>query len=214
MPERSSIRQTTGISSSSSQRNDAALEAKLRALIPTGERGVEIRLVKHTRAQLIEAAETTVADWSSLSDTALIELAIRQESNSIAIVVAGDVEAARRDVAAVRALKGIAVTVQGASAAPQRVPRDCYGPMRAGIRIDNDAPGSGEYCTMGFHVSLNGDEQFLTAGHCGAAYAPTDWHHYSYGLVGNETATMLTSSVARDIMRVQMLDGSGVCIRL
>jgi hypothetical protein len=77
--------------------------------------------------------------------------------------------------------------------------------MRAGIRIDNDTSGNTHQCTMGFHVRYAGDEQFLTAGHCGHN-RPADWWHVGYGFVGNAQATMYEPG-GRDAMRIDLPDG-------
>jgi hypothetical protein len=59
---------------------------------------------------------------------------------------------------------------------------------------------------MGFHIRIGTDEQWLTAGHCGCAYVPVDWHHKGLGLIGNELATMTNLATPKDMMRVQMND--------
>jgi len=78
---------------------------------------------------------------------------------------------------------------------------------RAGVVIRNDTANSAGTCTMGFHILIGSDEQFLTAGHCGCAYTAVDWHHTGLGLIGNEAATMTgLATQKKDMMRVQMND--------
>lgn len=57
---------------------------------------------------------------------------------------------------------------------------------------------------MGFHIVVNGDKQFVTAGHCGFR-KPTDWYHTGYGQVGTLASTIFESH-DRDLMRVKMND--------
>ncbi len=73
---------------------------------------------------------------------------------------------------------------------------NCTFPMRAGIKIT--------YCTMGFHVRVGSDEQFLTSGHCGGGGTKT-FSHSGWGTIGSTTSNFLTSG--RDVQRVQMSDG-------
>jgi hypothetical protein len=88
----------------------------------------------------------------------------------------------------------------------------CYSPMKGGIQIRRGST-SGALCTMGFHVQVGTDEQFVTAGHCGYS-GSNAWYHAGYpnadcssttGCVGFETATQYGTN-GRDIMRVQMND--------
>ena len=83
---------------------------------------------------------------------------------------------------------------------------DCHSPFESGILIYRDYANSNWYCTMGFHISVGNDEEFLTAGHCGYG-SPNDWHHPTFPgtLVGNEVATLYGSG-GKDVMRVAMLD--------
>lgn len=55
---------------------------------------------------------------------------------------------------------------------------------------------------MGFHVRMGTDEQFTTAGHCGAG-GSNNWFHGGYGFIGAEVATQYYA-LGRDAMRVQM----------
>ena len=70
---------------------------------------------------------------------------------------------------------------------------NCTWPMRAGIRITS--------CTMGFHIRVGSDEQFLTSGHCGTK----SYSHSGWGIIGSTTSNLYSSG--RDVQRVQMSDG-------
>ncbi len=80
--------------------------------------------------------------------------------------------------------------------------------MRAGIRIYQGAnpPNEQGGCTMAFHIVDSGDEQFLTAGHCGFG-GSNNWFHPGYGAVkvGSELGTLYAAN-GHDAMRVQMSD--------
>lgn len=87
---------------------------------------------------------------------------------------------------------------------------NCANPMKAGIRISNVSNGT---CTMGFHVRLQVDYQFFTAGHCGWDTSTTGWYHDGYvginntpGLIGHQAATLYDDVHGVDIMRVKIND--------
>lgn len=73
---------------------------------------------------------------------------------------------------------------------------NCTWPMRAGIKITA--------CTMGFHVRVGSDEQFLTSGHCQGGGTDT-YSHPGWGIVGTTTSNFLLQGY--DVQRVQMSDG-------
>lgn len=87
---------------------------------------------------------------------------------------------------------------------------DCWDPVfEAGVLIYKDNASSSSYCTMGFHITVGSDQQFLTAGHCGYN-PPDDWHHPGYSgpsgtHVGNELASLYGAG-GKDVMRVALLD--------
>lgn len=70
-------------------------------------------------------------------------------------------------------------------------------------------PTSSGTCTMGFHIE--GGEygaQFITAGHCGAAYTSTKWYHQGGSTyVGGELATLLVNN-GIDAMRINITPNS------
>lgn len=73
---------------------------------------------------------------------------------------------------------------------------DCHSPMRAGIRLNG--------CTMGFHIQLGSDEQFVTSGHCGPNGGTKTYTHSGYGTVGSTTSDLWNSGY--DAERVQISD--------
>lgn len=106
---------------------------------------------------------------------------------------------------------GVPILVRAAEPAAEAacITRDnCISPMRAGSRVRNGSD-TGPICTMAFHIrSGGGDEQFVTAGHCGHNAPSNYWYHQGLsgtGIVGGELATQYASG-GIDIMRVQMPD--------
>jgi hypothetical protein len=86
---------------------------------------------------------------------------------------------------------------------------NCYDPFKAGIVIRNGSSTSSGTCTMAFHLD-GGEyaEQFITAGHCGAAYSSTKWYHQGGSTyVGGELATLLTNN-GIDAMRINIATNS------
>jgi hypothetical protein len=82
---------------------------------------------------------------------------------------------------------------------------DCTDPMKAGLKIRRE-DDTNATCTMGFHVSKDGNEVFLTAGHCGFG-AEFDWYHPIDATqpIGNDGATWYVQNGV-DVMRVSMPD--------
>jgi V8-like Glu-specific endopeptidase len=89
---------------------------------------------------------------------------------------------------------------------------DCWDPdLNLGVRVRKGST-TGSVCGMGFHIVIGGDEQFLTAGHCGYSGANC-WYHTNLpgtsanpGRIGCELGTLYTASTSQDAMRVQMND--------
>lgn len=118
-----------------------------------------------------------------------------------------DLTAARREGDLLEERLGTPVTFEAAIPEPDLCTRDnCDSPMRAGIRIYKGANYSSYSCTMGFHIRVGTDEQFLTSGHCGYT-GSNNWYHpgYGTGFVGHELATLYGPG-GKDAMRVQIPD--------
>ena len=73
--------------------------------------------------------------------------------------------------------------------------------MEAGARIAQSGVGG---CTMGFHITIGTDDQFVTAGHCGYG-GGTTFTMSGYGTIGSEAGTLMEPS-GDDIMKAQMGD--------
>jgi len=76
----------------------------------------------------------------------------------------------------------------------------CTWPMKAGSLVTDP-----ETCTVGFHVRVGSDEQFLTSGHCSGTGGSTTFSHAGWGVVGT-TASNLFQPGWIDVQRVQMSD--------
>src|SRR5690606_3311956 len=76
---------------------------------------------------------------------------------------------------------------------------NCYNPLRPGVLITSNTNGK---CTMGFHFTIGSSRLFMTSGHCSG----TIHYHYSYGVLGGETANNLCqgSLPHNDIKRVTL----------
>ncbi|MEO6208159.1 MAG: hypothetical protein ABIP77_09430 [Candidatus Limnocylindrales bacterium] len=86
----------------------------------------------------------------------------------------------------------------------------CNAPMKAGNKIRRGTSTSSNICTMGFHIRVGGDEQFLTAGHCGFQPGFDEWYHQGYsGIFAAGVALKVPLAYRQsgfDFMRLQMPD--------
>lgn len=188
---------------------DAAVEEEVRRLVPR-EPGVRFEYVDATFRELAAAFDVTRQAWTHVSDVDPTTIELDVKTNRIVVrVAATDLLRAAAAAAAVGDALGVSVLAEGGGTGYETVctTRDnCTFPMKAGIRIyqDNNPPSDVNQCTMAFHVRSGGDEQFLTAGHCGH-FPPTDWWHPGWGLIGIKIAT-LYANLGKDAMTVQMAD--------
>ncbi len=188
--------------------------ADLLERLPPGVAEPRIETVTHSAAQLHEAM---LEAWSLVPKrTHLVGVSVDTINNGLVIEVApGELDDAAR--VATEVTERLGMPVVAAEAVPPlevacTTRENCYSPMKAGTVIRKGST-SGAGCTMGFHVQVGSDEQFVTAGHCsysGSLY----WFHAGYptadclgdiGCIGSRTATQYPGS-QRDIMRVQMSD--------
>jgi hypothetical protein len=179
----------------------AVVASELSAIEPRMRKNLIIRPVSFSWSQLSEALGRLFDNRTAwFRDVPVYEASIEVEHNAISVSVPQqrlvDVRRITEDVSA--ALGGIAVhpvvgRVPAATACFSRT--TCYSPMPAGIRI---GPAAGVWtCTMGFHITISGSKQFLTAGHC----AGSTWYHIGYGQIGTQQATLYPSQEV-DIKRV------------
>ncbi len=194
--------------------DDAALEERILAMVPAESRGLEIRRVAHTYEQLVDAAEDARPIWRKLTAVPLVSVAVDEVGNGLKVGVA-PVHLAEADGPAQELSARLGVSVSTVEAEPSVdagcfFRHHCHTPFKSGIKIDNDFPNGetwGFSCTLGFHVRLaNGDEQALTAGHCGVD-AVSDWWHPGTGLTEELAfAATMYPAVERDIMRLNIVN--------
>ena len=207
-----------GIVISLTERN-AVAESRISALAPSGDRSATVRIVEHTFAELAAAAERVRALWREMSSVELLGVGVDEVANGLKLrVVAADVDSslvAARDLSAYLGVSVTVVAAEPSEDATCTARHNCYDPFKSGTKIDNDTPHGDDWvhedisCTMGFHVRLqNGDEQFLTAGHCGAG-AVSDWWHPGTGTSEQLAfAATMFPDVNRDIMRINIVNNS------
>lgn len=186
---------------------DPAAEARIESLMPANNRGLVIKYVALSHAQLLSAAKETWQQWPQVAGvTTLRAVTVDPKASAVRVAVdATDFGLARELIPSLSQRLGVPLLLDIAEPSRDEChsPDSCYSPMRAGIRIRQGST-SGSICTMAFHITKNGDEQFLTAGHCGYS-GSNNWYHQAYGLVGSEQATLYFAN-GIDAMRVQIAD--------
>jgi hypothetical protein len=186
---------------------DDRRDAKLRALEPSPSLGMTIREVTHTYSALRHAVESMPEAWASVyGELGFHGAGIDIPSNVVRVEVNADVvPLVTRDLPSLEAIVGVpVVAVEGQASEPAAqvcsTRATCYNPMEAGALIRQ----STKTCTMGFHVTIGGDEQFLSAGHCGYG-SSTLWSMTNYGVIGSEQGNLF-APYGDDVMKVQMGD--------
>lgn len=192
-------------------RSDPATVNDILARSPQGTRSLRVVQAKHSETELIQALEALRSTWAALEPAVpVLTAGLETRRNGLVVGVSRPNVSLAHGIAERTAAKlGVPLFVQIAEPAADTVCTDrdhCYTPLRAGVVIRNNTPNSGGTCTMGFHITIGTDEQFLTAGHCGCAYTAEDWHHMGLGFIGNEAGTMTNLATKKDIMKVQMSD--------
>lgn len=169
---------------------------------------VEVAVQEFSEAELLEQARTMMTEWRAITgspdqphatdthvDTGRLELFFSPDAKVTSAMV---------DAAEARASIPIDVRLtkpEVDSACSSRA--NCSSPMRAGIQIRKGS-SSGAQCTMGFHIQVGSDEQFLTNGHCGYT-GSNNWYHAGFGLIGSETSGNY-QYLGVDAMSVQISD--------
>lgn len=186
--------------------DDSALAERILKLALPGPRSVRVRFVEHGQAALKQAAQSIWERWQDLApDMSLISVSVDTAANGLRLGVA-DTDLAGTSSLDLAASLGVPVTVEATTLSVDQVcnSRDnCYGPMKAGSRIRHGSL-NGSICSMGFHISLNGDEQVLTAGHCGYN-GSLAWYHQGCCKVGDVQASYYVYG-GIDLQRIQMGD--------
>jgi streptogrisin C len=192
-------------------RHDAAAEAEIARLAPSDNLGIRVEYARSTAEELRNAMRSAwELNGQNLGRDAIWSVGIDYSTNSIHISIRPGASDGTSE-ADLSAILGVDVRIVEEPFAHELAcnTRDnCASPMRAGIRIyqGGNPPNDEALCTMGFHIELGADEQFLTAGHCGFA-GSNDWFHPGLGAakIGSELAT-LYAQFGDDAMRVQMSD--------
>lgn len=193
--------------------SDEEIRDKIGQLLPATNRGLMFVLVDDTEAELVAAANAAEKVWADSGSSArLLGVTVDTAGNQLVLrFTDADLPKAFSTVDDVQTSLGVSVSAQVDepdvdAACTSRA--NCYTPLKPGIHIHNGAmpTNNGNICTMGFHISIGTDEQFLTSGHCGILRTANDWYHsVNYGFVGNEIANLIGPG-GKDVMRVGLLD--------
>lgn len=186
---------------------DAAQRDSLIALAPEGP-GVEIAVVERTMDQLQSAMLKVWDLWPGVHLDQLEAVSVNPLINGLSLEVSREgAVLAQELIAPFSDALGVDLDIEIEKLLPEATctsTSNCYSPMKAGIRIYGPTISETWICTMGFHVQVGSDEQFVTAGHCAYSYLPV-WEHPLGTDRGSRTATQYYSN-GRDIQRVQMSD--------
>lgn len=190
--------------------NDKAMTDMIARTLPASQ-AWEVRQAAHPVAELMSAVAVAQPAWDQIgSNVAPLGFGVDTRNNGLFVeVVQEDLAAA--EVAAASLSNTLGVPVATRVGVPGHdthctTSRDhCDSPMKAGINIYRGANYTTWYCTIGFHISIGTDEQFVTAGHCGY-YTPNTWFHPAFSdAIGSEQGTLYVNC-GQDIMRVSMFD--------
>lgn len=183
---------------------DDTTQNDILALAPSGQT-ISVEQVNYTETQLRDALPKAWEIWRGLGGPQAYSIAVDTPANAIRIDVDPDaLEAAEKlvsevtDVLKVPVFIGIGEQPTDTSCSGRE---DCTDPMRAGTIVRSN---SGKICTMGFHIRVGTDEQFLTAGHCGYS-SSENWNHAGYGFIGTAEQTLYPDQ-DRDIMTIDIPD--------
>lgn len=185
---------------------DPTLETTVDNLMPDGTE-LEFRPVDETYASLEKATRAVFDVWPSLTALpAPYHASLDTPANLVRVGV--DAKFLIEAEALQPALeKELGVTVEIEVGQPPEAhacsTRDnCTNPIRSAVRVRKGST-TGTVCTMGFQVSKNGDEQFLTAAHC-ALDGSNNWYHQGYGFLGSEVQSLWSSGY--DAVRIGFPD--------
>ncbi len=185
--------------------------AELRAREPMPTLGLEIREVTHTQESLRQAVTDVWEAWSDIgTGVELYSAAVDVPGNRVELEVD---HAALARVAGVEAqlasTLSVPVVLRGGEKAEPAAQtctsvHRCYSPTEAGTFIRQDLPSGVNTCTMGFHITVGSNEQFLTSDHCGWGSSSYWYQLYGPGW-GNEAGTLF-SNYGDDVMKVEIAD--------
>jgi hypothetical protein len=196
-------------------RHDAVAEASLRSLARIDSPGIDFGVARHTSTELTDAAEAARDVWMSVTDLPLRGIGIDYRNNAVRLgVESHNMDAAATLAPSVSEKLGVVVSLvevdPGSAEIAACDDRDhCAYPFRLGVRIHANSE-TGPRCTMGFHIKLGTDYQYLTAGHCPVLTGAAAWYHQGItgtGFIGNETQNNeYRLQPAVDLVAMQMAD--------
>lgn len=186
---------------------DSQVVSQINSMAPDGG-NVTIELVQFTQVQLRDNLAKANELWTTANGPTVYATAVDTPANAIRVEVDEAMLAAAETLATEISNKlGIPIFVWVGQPVQNVACTDrdhCTSPMKAGISIRKGSI-SGNRCTMGFHILVGSDTQFLTAGHCGFT---SSWYHTGYGKLGTPIKTQWANN-GRDIMTVQVNDAQG-----
>lgn len=158
----------------------ASSQEEARSLFPSElQKDVEFGEADHTYAELVASAQVlaeSTAPWRNSFHSVAVK--VKQNALEIGLADAADLESVgvgARNMTDVPVLLKVEPAHEGEGCTNRNM---CYSPMRAGIRVENEANSAG---TLGFGIWHNSDKQWLVSGHLtptGSGY----YHHYIFNL--------------------------------
>lgn len=153
------------------------LHDEARVLFPPELREeVEFNEADHTYAELVESARV-LAD-STAPHVHSVAVKVKENALELQVDDAAAIDAVRSQARKLTSIP-VVLTVEPSPEPDACSSRSsCYSPMRAGIRVENEAGG---YGTLGFGIWHNSDKQWIVSGHLtptGSGY----YSHYIYNL--------------------------------
>lgn len=186
-----------------------AVEDALEARMPTPNLGLRIVGVAYTEASLMDAVSRARDAWERVAPAiGLVSVGIDTMNNRLLVAVrSADLVEAQTAAADLETELAVPVALT-AGEEDQDVDctsrNHCHDPYKTGINTYKGAVDSVPECTMGFHIRIGTDEQFVTAGHCGWG-GSDEWFEPVLGRIGIELATLYAQN-GQDIMRLSMFD--------
>lgn len=189
---------------------DDSTIATISAAIGDTDRSWGVASARYSQSALMDAVDRAQTAWVAIDPAVRpVGFGIDARRNGLFMeLVASDYDVGVKARDELEADLGVPVTIRIGIRGHDThcTTRDnCHDPMRAGINIYKGANFSSGWCTMGFHITRSGDEQFVTAGHCGFS-GSNSWFHPAFAsAIGTEQQTLYANN-GQDIMRVSMND--------
>lgn len=185
--------------------------AQISTWIGDTQRDWEVVSARFSYAALLAAVQKADVTWkAAIAGKDPLGFGIDTRANGVFVELAdSDLPLTRAELGKFESALGVPVSVRAGALGRDThcsTNRDhCHGPMKAGINIYKGSNYSGGWCTMGFHITRSGDEQFVTAGHCGYGGSNSQFHPAFTNAIGTEQQSLYANG-GQDIMRVSMSD--------